>query len=78
MTRERPKQHNPATDPERENAQGEHEGVPHKPEEFDTQNPKKQKDIQKAKPVIPGGRKPDTAMCEHKDRPGRVDKTEDC
>lgn len=29
-------------------------------------------------PVIPGGRKPDTAMCEDRDKPGIVDKAEDC
>lgn len=79
MTRERPEPHNPATNPERENAQGEHAGVSHEPEEFDTQNPKKMKqDAQKTKPAVPGGRKPDTAMCEHEDRPGIVDKSEDC
>lgn len=29
-------------------------------------------------PSIPGGRKPDTAMCEDRNRPGIVDKSEDC
>ncbi len=29
-------------------------------------------------PAIPRGRKPDTAMCEDRDRPGMVDKSEDC
>jgi hypothetical protein len=38
MTRERPKQSNPATDPPRQHGQGEHEGVPHSPEEFDVMN----------------------------------------
>ena len=80
MTRERPKQHNPAADPERENGQGKHEGVPHDPKEFDTLNPAKQKDIRQDadNPVEPDGRKPDTAMCENRDRPGMVDKSEDC
>ncbi len=30
------------------------------------------------KPSIPGGRNPDTAMCEDRDHPGRIDKTNDC
>ena len=41
MTRETPKQPNPATDPPRQNKQGDHEGVPHSPEEFDVMNPAK-------------------------------------
>ncbi|VDS08635.1 NADH dehydrogenase-like protein [Paracoccus haematequi] len=41
MTRETPKHPNPATDPPRRNGQGEHEGVPHSPEEFDVMNPAK-------------------------------------
>lgn len=40
MTTERPKQPNPATDPDnRRNGQGEHHGKPHAPEEFDIMNP---------------------------------------
>ncbi|RDW13744.1 hypothetical protein [Paracoccus thiocyanatus] len=65
---------NPATDPERQNAQGKHEGVPHRPEEFDAVNPAKQV----RHPAVPRGHKPDTAMCEDRDRPGIVDKSEDC
>lgn len=30
------------------------------------------------KPVVTGGRKPDTAMCESRNKPGIVDKSEDC
>lgn len=30
------------------------------------------------KPSIPGGRNPDTAMCEDRDHPGRIDKSNDC
>jgi|EBPBio282013_DNA_FD.fasta_scaffold199426_2 hypothetical protein len=30
------------------------------------------------KPSIPGGRNPDTAMCEDRDRPGFIDKDNDC
>lgn len=41
MTRETPKDPNPATDPPRQNGQGDHEGVPHSPEEFDVMNPAK-------------------------------------
>jgi len=43
MTTERPKQKNPATDPDnRQNGQGEHHGKQHSPDEFDTMNPAKQ------------------------------------
>lgn len=31
-----------------------------------------------ANPAVPGGRKPDSAMCEDKDHPGRIDKSNDC
>lgn len=41
MTRETPKDENPATDPPRRNGQGDHEGVPHSPQEFDVMNPAK-------------------------------------
>lgn len=41
MTQEKPKQDNPATDPPRQNGQGDHHGVPHSPEEFDVMNPAK-------------------------------------
>ena len=42
MTTERPKQDNPATDPDnRQNGQGDHHGKPHSPEEFDVMNPAK-------------------------------------
>lgn len=30
------------------------------------------------KPSIPRGRNPDTAMCEDRDHPGRIDKENDC
>ena len=30
---------NPATNPERENGQGKHDGASHKPDEFDVMNP---------------------------------------
>ncbi|MDO9638423.1 MAG: hypothetical protein Q7J44_07750 [Pseudotabrizicola sp.] len=30
------------------------------------------------KPAIPGGRNPDSAMCEDKVHPGRIDKSNDC
>ena len=68
-----------ATAPKRENGQGRHEGMPHRPEEFlrgqPEQNPPEQG---KSWPSRPGGAKPDTAMCENRDRPGFVDKDEDC
>ncbi len=48
MTRETPKAKNPATDPPRQHGQGDHEGVPHSPEEFDVMNPAKAE-------KIPGG-----------------------
>lgn len=31
-----------------------------------------------AEPSIPGGRNPDSAMCEDRAHPGRIDKTNDC
>ena len=70
----------PATDPPRQHGQGRHEGSAHDPREFDDLNPARQKGMPQHddKPVIPGGRKPDTAMCEDKDRPGMIDKDEDC
>lgn len=63
MTTPNPRKDNPATNPDRENAQGKHEGTAHKPQEW---------------PSVPGGAKPDTAMCEDKAKPGIVDKSEDC
>lgn len=40
MTREKAtEKDNPATDPQRQNGQGKHDGVPHDPKEFDTLNP---------------------------------------
>lgn len=84
----------------RQNAQTDHEGSPHRPEEFDSVNPslaqndatptpeeqrvapdavRRHAEAQgTAKPAIPGGRTPDTAMCEDRDHPGRIDKTNDC
>lgn len=44
MNTTKPRKDNPATDPERENGQGRHEGVAHRPEEFDTVNPARQVD----------------------------------
>ncbi len=44
MTEGNPRKDNPATDPERENGQGKHEGTAHKPEEFDAVNPARQVD----------------------------------
>lgn len=74
MTRERPKQPNPATDPERENGQGEHEGVPHDPSEFKKGDP----ETGEKWPAEPRGAKPNSAMCEDSSKPGMVDKSEDC
>lgn len=31
-----------------------------------------------AKPAVPGGPNPDSAMCEDKGHPGRIDKSNDC
>ncbi|MCV2448030.1 hypothetical protein [Paracoccus sp. DMF] len=75
MTREQatPKD-NPATDPERENGQGKHEGIPHQPEEFLEADPERGKEW----PAKPRGAKPNTAMCEDRSKPGIVDKGEDC
>lgn len=80
----------------RHNAQDDHEGSPHRPEEFDVMNPAKkgmsreQQRVQPEnvarhaqaqdtdEPSIPRGRNPDTAMCEDRDHPGRIDKSNDC
>ena len=35
---------NPATNPERENGQGKHDGASHNPDEFDVMNPARQDD----------------------------------
>ena len=67
---------NPATDPQSENGQGKHDGIAHTPDEFDALNPAKLPEADK--PVVPGGRKPDTAMCENRNQPGMIDKNEDC
>lgn len=32
----------------------------------------------KDEPSIPRGRNPDSAMCEDRDRPGQIDKSNDC
>lgn len=64
---------NPATNPERENGQGKHDGSSRKPEEF-SRDPQAGKDW----PPEPGGAKPNTAMCEDRNNPGMVDKGEDC
>lgn len=80
----------------RHNAQMDHEGSAHSPEEFISSNADRQ-DLTREqervlpenvarharaqgtdKPAIPGGRNPDTAMCEDRDHPGRIDKSNDC
>ena len=44
MTTKKPRKDNPATDPDRQNGQGKHEGAAHRPEEFDKANPARQPD----------------------------------
>lgn len=80
MTTDQSKPPNPATEPERRNAQGAHEGAPHEPDEFEPQDQSRSGDGRPAtdRPVKPGGRKPDTAMCENRRHPGMIDKNEDC
>lgn len=75
MAREHPtEKDNPATDPERQNAQGKHEGSPHSPEEFTKADPEAGKEW----PAKHRGAKPNTAVCEDRSKPGIVDKSEDC
>ncbi len=87
----------------RHNAQTDHEGSPHRPQEFqrgkatDTaagpQEPDltlEQKEVTPEalakhadaqgtdEPSVPRGRNRDSAMCEDRDHPGRIDKGNDC
>ena len=44
MITKNPRKDNPATDPDRQNGQGQHEGTAHRPGEFDMMNPARQPD----------------------------------
>ncbi|RJL21542.1 hypothetical protein [Paracoccus siganidrum] len=67
MTMDQSKRPTPVADPE-----GKDEGVSRKPKGTEDSRP------ESAKPVKPGGQKPDTAMCENRRHPGMIDKNEDC
>lgn len=88
-----------ALDTPRSQAQSDHEGSAHHPEEFAVMNPAPGADPDATpeqqrvapddlrrhalaqgtdKPAIPGGRNPDSAMCEDRARPGQIDKSNDC